>query len=313
MTVRSSQPEGCFSEPTPNGRSGAGTGPPITLAICSNRPERLGAMRRTLALLNEHDRVIIVLDGVASSPLDELRGDGGGPLVDIVLHPSTLGLSVSRNDVLRRVATRYVLFVDDDVILTQTTIQAIRAALTGGTTVVGARLDRPPWLQRLPFWMTEGQLHYLGVHAGAPPFSVWGGCMAVDAALARARGILFRPELGRTGVQLQSGDDSSFVAEMACLGRSPHLLEGVGVIHDFSPERIRLTYVARRVFWQGRAEVRRGSAFRGIAKEWRRYHRNATGSAYPRRIGSAIGCLSTLVAGMGWERVSQIIQRKKHV
>jgi glycosyltransferase involved in cell wall biosynthesis len=261
--------------------------------------------------LDDRDRVIVVLDGVANSPIDELRGNGSGPFVDVVLHPSTLGLSASRNDALEHAATRYVLFVDDDVILTRPTVEAIREALTQGATVVGARLERPPWLKRLPFWMTEGQLHYLGVHAGAPPFSVWGGCMAVDAAFALTRGILFRPELGRTGVQLQSGDDSAFVAEMACRGTKPRLLEDVGVVHDFSPDRIRLRYVARRVFWQGRAEVRRGSAFRGIAKEWRRYHRNAIGSSFPHRIGSAIGCLSTLVAGMGWEGVSQITKRKR--
>jgi glucosyl-dolichyl phosphate glucuronosyltransferase len=278
---------------------------PITVAVCSNRPWRLEAVRQVQALLGVEDKLVMVIDGVEASPAPIVDGNDS-PQVEVIAHPRTLGLSACRNEVIAHSKMRYVLFIDDDVVLTGTAFEAIRDGLRGGGVhALGVRLERPTWLVRLPWWMTEGQVHYLGVHAASPPFSIWGGCMAIDVDFARRQGIAFRPELGRIGSLLQSGDDSTFVADISRLGGTTRFLNDSGVVHNFSADRVRFRYLARRVFWQGRSEVRRSNLISGIAKEYRRYRRNS-GSAFGLRgLVASLLCLGLWVTGAAWEYASR--------
>ena len=275
--------------------------PPITVAICSNRAGQLDGLKRVQPFLRCQDQLIIVVDGIDGGAADLLGAREWTAQVDIIRHSTTLGLSACRNEIIARSRMRYLLFLDDDIVLTSKALEAIRAELDGSVAALGIRLERPTWLVQLPWWMTEGQLHYLGVHTGLPPFSIWGGCMAIDVDFARREGLTFRPELGRTGSGLQSGDDSTFVADVSRCGGALRFLSEPRVVHNFSVERLRFAYLARRVFWQGRSEVRRSNVVPGIAKEWRRYRRNAGDTSVLWGLAVSLLCLGLLVAGVVWE------------
>lgn len=65
--------------------------------------------------------------------------------------------------------------------------------------------------RRTPWWLTAGQLHYLGSHHPDLPASIWGGCFALDRDHARLLGLDFDSRLGRVGNNLASAEDTTLV------------------------------------------------------------------------------------------------------
>jgi len=244
--------------------------PAITLAICTNRLARVhDCCTANLPCLRWTDRCVIVLDVAQSAATDELVSRWGLEAT-IMINGSNRGLSFSRNLATSVSPTSHLVFIDDDVLLTPGTIDAIRQAFRNGYDIVGVRIDCPPGL-RLPWYLSAGQMHYLGVHVGLGPYRTWGACMGLNLEFLRAFGLGFRDELGRVARQLASGDDTTLVAELKQRGAREVFLESVSVIHNFDPSRLRLRYPFRRAYWQGRSEVRRQAVIRGMVKEWRRF------------------------------------------
>jgi len=149
-------------------------------------------------------------------------------------------------------------------------MDAIRSALASGAGVVGVRLSPPPSVTPMRWYIGAAQFHYLGLHAPHVQQSPWGACMAFDLSIVDALGLRFEAKLGRLGQGFESGDDSSFVSEMRRNGARVDFLDRGDVYHHVQPQRMRLTTVLRRAWWQGRSEVRRGQARAGVQKEARR-------------------------------------------
>ncbi|MFC4036710.1 glycosyltransferase family 2 protein [Streptomyces polygonati] len=242
----------------------------LSFAICTNRPENLHNAASVARSIGSQDELIVVLDLPPDALRDALPDALLSPKVRLLQNPANKGLSYSRNRALAECANSTLVYVDDDVTFAAETVEAMRAARTAGSGIVGVLLVPEFGASRGGWWLSGGQYHYLGVHHRADQARPWGACMAVDARFANARGIRFREELGRRGRALQSGDDTSFLGELRAAGASESVLTDVRATHHISTDRVRLAYLLRRAWWQGRSEYRRGTFLRALAKEWRR-------------------------------------------
>jgi glycosyltransferase involved in cell wall biosynthesis len=277
------------------------TAPAMTVAICSNRVENLQAhLDANVKLMDPADRLLIVLDTKSddqnSALVKRLQAEG----ITVISNNGNLGLSYSRNTAIHHCTTRYIVFVDDDVTFSAEVLEELRNRFSAGANVAGVRISLPADV-RLPWYISRGQLHYLGAHDDAADMTIWGACMGMDLAFVRRYGLRFRPELGRRGKQLQSGDDTTFVAEMKKKGAQVACINSLHVLHHLSEHRRSLSYLIRRVYWQGRSEVRRSNLVSGARKEWSRYHKPRTGSV--KLCTLAVIYLLVFLAGAFYELV----------
>ncbi|MFG3051475.1 glycosyl hydrolase [Kitasatospora sp. NPDC048239] len=267
---------------------------PMVVAVCAYRLENVAKnFRHNISQLSG-DEYFVLLDRPKSDEAEEVaeavRAAGGSMRV----LGATNGLSASRNTVLAERPHHHVLFVDDDVRLDAAAVDAVRAAFRGGAQVTGTRLVSPPELARMPWFVTSGQFHLIGWHRPQGEIKIWGACMGVDSAFATAHGLDFDLALSRTGGNLQSGEDTSFIRLMKETGAQERLLPGVAVVHDVDLDRLSLRYLMRRAYWQGRSEVRRASTWSGLRKEWDR-HRSA-----PEAPGRALPLVPVYVGATLW-------------
>ena len=272
---------------------------PITLAICSNRPALLArAVPALVTIARPDDEVIVALD----ERLSAIDPADFPPRVRVLANDANRGLSFTRNRVLKECNTRFVLFLDDDIVATSEAVESARAALSHGLDVVGARITAGLPDHYRPWYFTAGQLHYVGCHNPALPASIWGGFLGVDVDHARLLGVDFDERLGRTAGTLGSAEDTTFVRALKAKGGRHAVLRDVEVRHIIHADRLALTYLLRRAFWQGRSEFRRRDICDGLRKEW---HRNwLSDCLIPQRITLAALFGSTVTAGVAWEAVA---------
>ncbi|MFJ7342429.1 glycosyltransferase family 2 protein [Streptomyces sp. NPDC101110] len=270
---------------------------PLTIAICSNRPDLLpGAVARTAAAIGPRDRLLIIAD-MPAIHLPALPSSSSLPLsrIRVICNEGNQGLAYSRNKAMKEATTRHLVFLDDDIVPTVEALTQIRAALTAGAHVTGTRISAHLQGHHCPWFLTSGQLHYLGSHAPARPASIWGGSFAIDSEQARLLGVGFDERLGRIGGSLNSAEDTTFVREMTARGATATVLHDAEVEHLIPAHRLTLSYLLRRAFWQGRSEARRNDARRGIGKEW---NRNWSGDG-PRPVRAALALLYTASVLLG--------------
>lgn len=270
--------------------------PPLTLVLCSNRPQALpGAAERLRLLLGPSDGLLVVVDTADFPPSALPAACRTDCRVRFVRNGANMGLSYSRNAAMKQAATRHVVFLDDDIDPSAEALSRVRASLAGGAHVVGTRITARFPRGSLPWYITAGQLHYLGSHHPGRPASVWGGCFALDLDYVRAHGLSFDVSLGRTGRSLNSAEDTTFVHELVARGANRVVLHDVEVRHEIAAHRLRLGFLLRRAYWQGRSEARRGWVRRGLVKEW---VRNRGGDArFPHRAALALMYTAAVLCG----------------
>jgi glycosyltransferase involved in cell wall biosynthesis len=257
-------------------------GTPLSIAMCSNRPRNLADIGLLLDSTTADDEVMLVVDLEPGPELTEQLTDLEAQGVRVLVNGGNCGLAYSRNRALAQCRHQYLVYVDDDAVVPPETIEAIRDTVGGGAGIVGVWLA-PRFQRRVPWWLTGGQYHYLGVHHTVELATTWGACMALDARLARQAGLQFRTELGRRGNALLSGEDTTFLAELRRAGATEKFLTGSEVSHYVPADRTRLSYLLRRAWWQGRSEMRRSAARTSLSKEWRRAVATGPASAAPAR------------------------------
>jgi hypothetical protein len=277
---------------------------PMVVAICAFRVENVRKhLQHNIDQLSGGE-YFVQLDRPTTPEAEEVANqvrDAGGTMRII---GATNGLSASRNAVLERWPRHHVLFVDDDVQLDAKAVTAVRESLRAGAHVAGARLKRPSW--SLPWYVTSGQFHLIGWHRDEGDIKIWGACMGVDTAFAKAHDLDFDLALSRTGGNLQSGEDTSFIKMMKEAGGREELLPHYSVTHDVDPSRLTPRYLMRRAYWQGRCEAGRSQAVAGLRKEWNR-HRIAPES----RVAGLLACFygAATVAGVAHELLLRLRAR----
>ncbi|MCG6497023.1 glycosyltransferase family 2 protein [Kitasatospora sp. A2-31] len=271
---------------------------PLTVAVCSNRPDLLlAALDRLPGVLGTDDHLVVVVD-TAADAATQRRLTVPADRRTVLFNGATIGLSYSRNLALKEAPTRHVVFVDDDIVPTTDAVEDLRAALADGAHVAGTRITADLQGRRTPWWLTTGQLHYLGSHHPDLPASIWGGCFALDRDHARLLGLDFDSRLGRVGTNLASAEDTTLVRRLATLGATTAVLHDTQVRHLIPVHRLRPGYLLRRAYWQGRSEVRRGTARAGLHKEWRR---NRSGGPGGRPAVLAVLYTAAVLTGIGRE------------
>ncbi|MFD0314661.1 glycosyltransferase family 2 protein [Streptomyces flavalbus] len=277
---------------------------PLTIVICSNRPDSLpGAVARTAAAIGPRDRLLIIAD-MPTQQLPPVPESSSLPpsCVRVICNDENQGLAYSRNKAMKEAATRHVVFLDDDIVPTAEALTQMRVALATGAHVTGTRITAHLQGRRRPWFLTSGQLHYLGSHAPTWPATIWGGSFAIDSEHARLLGVAFDERLGRIGTSLTSAEDTTFVREMTARGATATVLHDAEVRHLIPAHRLTLAYLLRRAFWQGRSETRRNDARRGIRKEW---DRNRSGDgARPLRDVLAVLYTASVLIGVCWEAIT---------
>jgi len=274
----------------------------VTLVVCSNRTSNVRKHWKTnLESLENFDRFLIIMDTKETTEVRELRNDLDAWGIRVVVNDENLGLSYSRNLALKTCRTNYLVFIDDDVTISKETVRSIKQEFRAGSDIVGVRICRASE-QLMPWYISEGQLHYLAIHnPKAKVFNTWGACMGLRLPFVRSFGLEFREELGRRGKGLQSGDDTTFLKEMKVRGAREGFLKHASVIHHIDEQRLSLSYMVRRAYWQGRSELRRGNVRKGLIKEWLRFFN--TDSPGFRTITLALFYTITIWTGVVWEKI----------
>lgn len=172
------------------------------------------------------------------------------------------GLSHARNLAVREAAGEWIWYVDDDVLFSPEWLVGAVAALHrfAGAAVVAGRVvpvfepAAPPWLpaSALPFY----GLTSFGEEArwlGQREYPVGANAAFRRAMLARAG--LFRPDLGRVGSSLLSGEEIDMVLRMTEFGDGVGYTPLATVQHRVPAERVTMKWLRRRAFWGGISQV----------------------------------------------------------
>lgn len=244
---------------------------PLTFVVCSNDPDSVHAHSvGNLLRLGPNDLVLVVFDAEETPAMLRVARQLRSERLHVMFSGPSRGLSEARNAAIRSAPTKHVVFIDDDVTIDCSAVEAIRAAFCRGRHIVGVRLRPAPETPLSKWYISASQFHYLGLHRNDAPGKTWGACMGFDIDFVRGCGLEFRVDLGRRGGTLISGEDTSFISELRQLEADEEFLESVHVNHHVAPDRLTLRRMLYRALYQGRSEVRRGNSAAGALKEWKR-------------------------------------------
>jgi GT2 family glycosyltransferase len=231
---------------------------PITVVCCSaNRPKLLDEfLQRWVGLNLQCD--LKVIENSADISISQSLAKKYNEMSNIdVIYSSPNGLSRARNMGLSISKTEFVAFTDDDCILGKNWLEEILEAfkaynadvVTGPIIGVYPDLSAPSFLT--PLLEEALALKNFGKRNRVleASESVFGANMAFKrSSLAEVK---FNEQLGRTGRNLLSGEDSEFQEKL----RSKHLIFAYAahakIYHQIERERLEPEWFIKRFAWQG--------------------------------------------------------------
>lgn len=231
----------------------------LTIAICThNRPRQLRGVLRSVTdqVRGSAIQTLIVNNGKLSEEVAEIvRSEA---INFRLVTESTVGLSHARNRALHLSTTRYVAFLDDDVLLHAGWLDAARNAIEsfpgslafGGRVVLGFPFKPPNWL-------TSHCRVFLGeLDIGPAPLllseaTIFGCNMIIAREPALQLGA-FRSDLGHRGASLGGGEETDLVRRLMERGPCWWLPEAA-VTHVVDPSRMTYGYMYRRMVAHGQA------------------------------------------------------------
>jgi GT2 family glycosyltransferase len=174
------------------------------------------------------------------------------------------GLSRARNRGVHLAAAEWVVFLDDDAVPFPDWLGKLLAAVSVASptqAVIGGGIY-PRW----PDGMNGEHLSkrwkmFLSLAEADKPGSVTDGYPVNGANYAIRRRVLldiggFPERLGRVGASLVSGDDSHVTKSVLDAGLCAGFDPAFKVYHKISPERLKISWILRRTFWEGVSEIR---------------------------------------------------------
>jgi glucosyl-dolichyl phosphate glucuronosyltransferase len=236
--------------------------PLVTVAICTRN--RAGSLERALRSLLPQvtdDTEILVVDNASTDGTPEVVARWAGGQGSVAYRRADqVGLSAARNAALAAARGRYVIFLDDDVVVEPGWLEAYqgffsdlpsqRVAVVGGA--VAPEFESPP-----PRWFDSGAATLnLGerpkrVHARG---SLWGCNIAYQRDVAFQAGG-FDPDLGRRGDFLGLHEEAELNQRLERDRHEIWWLPGARIRHVVAPERLRLRWQIRSEFCGGRSSA----------------------------------------------------------
>ena len=247
----------------------------ISVVVCThNRGEMLLRTLDDLSRLSAGPtglEILVVDNGSTDDTRDRVATRSrAGPHPLRYIREDRLGQSHARNRGIREAAGDWILFTDDDVMVDPAWAVRLPAELELlGVRAGGGRVV-PVWPESLPPWVaTEGPLleriafveyalpggpRLLGDDDPSPV-----GCnMAIHRSLVAA-GDPFSVRLGHRGHRLLGGEDTEFFARLRSAGVGLGYVPDALISHPVEPERLALTYLLRRRYWEGYGSAASGA------------------------------------------------------
>ncbi len=241
-------------------------GPLVSIVICShNRSADLSEC--LLALIPQIGaRAEVILVDSASDPKNRAEMEKLATLDQAVklIRADQPGLSRARNRGAGLAAADWVVFLDDDTVPFPDWLAKLLATLHAASptqAIIGGAIY-PRW----PDGMSGEHLSkrwkmFLSLAEANQPGSVTEGFAVNGANYAIRRRVLldiggFSETLGRVRGSLISGEDSHVIKRVLDAGLGAGFDPAFKVYHKISPERLKLSWILRRTFWEGFSEIR---------------------------------------------------------
>jgi GT2 family glycosyltransferase/SAM-dependent methyltransferase len=240
--------------------------PPVSVVICSHNrsadaSECLGAL---IPQIGDQAEVILVDSASDSKNQDDMVNLAGQYPAVKLIRADQPGLSLARNRGVELASGEWVVFLDDDAIPFPDWLRKLLPVVASAAptqAVIGGGIY-PRW----PNGMSGEHLSkrwkmFLSLAEGDKPGSVTDGYSVNGANYAIRRRVLldiggFSEELGRVGASLISGDDCLVTERVIQAGLSAGFDPAFKVYHKISRERMKLSWILRRTFWEGVSEIR---------------------------------------------------------
>ena len=240
-------------------------GPLISIVICSHNrsvdvAECLGAL---IPQIGSEAEVILV-----DSASDPKNRDAMAKLV--LLYPTVNlirvdqpGLSLARNRGVALAVGDWVVFLDDDAVPFPDWLRKLLTTVSAASptqAVIGGGIY-PRWPDGLNGeHLSKRWKMFLSLAEADKPGSVTDGYAVNGANYAVRRQVLldiggFSEKLGRVGGSLISGDDSHVTKTVLDAGLGVGFDPAFKVYHKISRERLKLSWILRRTFWEGISDI----------------------------------------------------------
>jgi glucosyl-dolichyl phosphate glucuronosyltransferase len=241
-------------------------GPFVSIIICShNRSADVSDCFNSLMPQIGPEAEVILVDS-ASDPKNQAELAKLAtlfPLLKLIRvdHP---GLSLARNRGVHRATADWIVFLDDDAVPFPDWLEKLLATLTAASptqAVIGGAIY-PQWPDGMNGdHLSERWKMFLSLSEADRPGSVTDGYTVNGANYAIRRRVLldiggFPERLGRVGGSLISGDDCHVTQSVLDAGLSAGFDPAFKIYHKISRERLKLSWILRRTFWEGVSEMR---------------------------------------------------------
>ena len=241
-------------------------GPFVSIIICShNRSADASDCLNSLMPQIDSEAEVILVDS-ASDPKNQAELEKLAtpfPLLKLI-RVDDPGLSLARNRGVHRATADWIVFLDDDAVPFPDWLEKLLATLTAASptqAVIGGAIY-PQWPEGMNGdHLSERWKMFLSLSEADRPGSVTDGYTVNGANYAIRRRVLldiggFPERLGRVGSSLISGDDCHVTQSVLDAGLSAGFDPAFKIYHKISRERLKLSWILRRTFWEGVSEMR---------------------------------------------------------
>jgi glucosyl-dolichyl phosphate glucuronosyltransferase len=241
-------------------------GPIVSIVICShNRSADVSECVSALIPQMSAEAEIILVDS-ASDLKNQVEMAKLAALSTAVklIRVDKPGHSLARNRGVQLAAGEWVVFLDDDAVPFPDWLRNLLVVLTSADptqAVIGGAIY-PRWPEGMSGeHLSKRWKMFLSLAEGDRPGSVADGYPVNGANYAIRRHVLldiggFSEKLGRVGASLISGDDCLVTERVIQMGLGAGFDPAFKVYHKISRERLKLSWILRRTFWEGVSEIR---------------------------------------------------------
>lgn len=238
----------------------------MSVVICTRN--RCAVLDRCLATVARVDGIaradVLVVDNGSTdgTPAVADRWATTLPMLRSVFEPRT-GLSHARNTALDHARGDVVAFLDDDVLVEAGWLDGILAAYRRWPDVAGVagRIELA-WPEGRPSWLPASrEVWFARLDLGLEPRLLAASELPVGANMSVRRDVAlsvgrFDPDLGYSGTRLLGNEERDFFDRLRRLGKPLGYEPAARVLHVVEGARVSRRYLLRRVYSQGRSDVR---------------------------------------------------------
>jgi glycosyltransferase involved in cell wall biosynthesis len=246
--------------------------PQLTTVIVRHSETLFMMSRCVQHLLSQgtEDIEIIVVDQKDDGSLEKLPDN----LNVVYLKTDSQSLSVSRNIGIKHASSRYVAFTEPDCIVKQGWGKALSEAFNTGASIVGGRILLKMNGKERFYHKSIAVRELFGQHDKSEEIvetdRVLGGNMAINKELL-GNEAYFDERYGRNNEVLVGGEDTTFCKRVREKGYIVCYHPNASVEHLIQPERMKLRFLVKRIFFHGFSRAGTGGVPRKINRKFNRY------------------------------------------